>query len=87
MNKRILLGLVLTLLVLQVIAENANAKPDTSQVATAPSGSGDLSVGQIIALAVSAAVALVGLWLYFRPKSKNEKINKTALASRRLYFA
>lgn len=83
MNRWVLLGLVFTLLVLQVIAENANAKPDTSQVATAPSGSGDLSVGQIIALTVSTAVAIIGLWLYFRPKNKDEKISKTAMTHRR----
>lgn len=81
MKRRILLGLVLALLLMPIIAVSANAEPDTSPFA--PSGSGDLSIGQIIALTVSTAVAIVGLWLYFRPKNKDEKISKTAITRRR----
>jgi hypothetical protein len=62
--------------------ETVNA--DVSQSASAPTGSGDLTVGQIIALTVSAAVAIAGLWLYFRPKNKSGKIAKTAITPSRL---
>jgi hypothetical protein len=65
-----------------VIAETVNA--DVSQSALAPTGSGDLTVGQIIALTASAAVAIAGLWLYFRPKNKSGKLPKTAMTPSRL---
>jgi hypothetical protein len=85
MNKRpAILIIVLTLLTMPLIIGNAKAASSESQPATIPTGSGDLTIGQIIALTVSAAVALIGLWLYFRPKNKSEKINKTAITPRRL---
>ncbi len=83
MNRRILLDMAIGLLMLSVLAGFALAKLDTSQVAAVPSGSGDLTVGQIIALTVSTAVALIGLWLFFRPKNRDEKISKTAITPRR----
>jgi hypothetical protein len=84
MKRGVLLCVVLTLLMLPVILGAVNALPDTYESATAPTGSDDLSIGQIVALTVSAAVAMIGLWLYFRPKNKSEKISKTAITPRRL---
>ncbi len=69
---------------LPLMTGNAKAASSESQSATAPTGSGDLSLGQIIALTVSAGVALIGLWLYFRPKTKPERISKTAITPHRL---
>ncbi len=78
-------GLALAVLMLPVCALAANAVPDLTEPAV--SSSGGLSNGQIIGLIVSVGVALVGLWLMFRkPKSKQAKIIKKSVATRRLYF-
>jgi hypothetical protein len=79
----VIAGLALAVFMLPVCVLVANAVPDSTEPAV--SSSGDLSNGQIIGIIVSVGVALVGLWLMFRkPKSKQVKIIKKSVATRRL---